>query len=131
MYDVGFISWEELEGAKAENIEINPAPGMNGDYAATYAADCAIRQFMELDGFTFQYHFETDEELEAYQAAYQEEYEAMRRNCTAVDTGYIPPSKKMPSRESRRLWTSSLRIRGRMKAPICRRQWSCLMRKVR
>lgn len=78
MYDVGFISWEELEGAKAENIEINPAPGMNGDYAATYAADCAIRQFMEIDGFTFQYHFETDEELEAYQAAYQEEYEAMR-----------------------------------------------------
>ena len=78
MYDVGFISWEELEEAKTEEIEINPAPGMTGDYAVTYAADCTIRQFMKLDGFTFQYHFETDEEMEAYQTEYQEEYETMR-----------------------------------------------------
>ena len=78
MYDVGFISWEEMNEAKAEEIFIEPSDGMTGGYAATYAADCAIRHFMVLDGFEFQYHFETAEERETYLDKYNQEYEIMR-----------------------------------------------------
>lgn len=78
MYEVGFISWEELESAKKEIIEVNGSDKMAGGYEVTYAADCAIRCFMELDGFSFQYHFDTDEEFSAYKEAYDEEYERMR-----------------------------------------------------
>lgn len=78
MYDVGFISWEEMQGAKKEEISIEPSGGMSGGYAATYAADCAIRYFMQLDGFEFQYHFDSQEDREVYLSAYNDEYEVMR-----------------------------------------------------
>ena len=77
MYDVGFISWERMTEAKEEEIDLNPSEGMTGGYAATYASDCAIRYFMSLDGFTFQYHFDSDEDRDAYLEAYNEEYDIM------------------------------------------------------
>lgn len=57
---------------------MNPSDGMTGGYAVTYAADCAIRYFMQLNGFVFQYHFDSAEERQSYQEAYNDEYEIMR-----------------------------------------------------
>lgn len=94
MYDVGFISWSVMQDAKEEKIVINPPHETAGGYAITYASDCAIRYFMKLDGFQFQYHFDTYEEKQAYDEAYHDEYETMRtelyqggyRIYTSIDT---------------------------------------------
>lgn len=77
MYEVGFISWSDLEEAKAEKIEINPGRKTGAGYEATYASECAIRYFMKLDQFPFQYHFESDEDRSAYEEKYQAEYSKM------------------------------------------------------
>ena len=79
MYDVGFISWQELEESKTEVIKINPPSTIAGGYDVTYAIDCAIRYFMKLDHFEFRYTFETKEDQEAYRAEYLQEYEEMRK----------------------------------------------------
>lgn len=95
MYDVGFISWNEMEAAKKENIVLNASAGMAGGYDVTYVADCAIRYFMCLDGFAFQYHFDSDAERVAYKESYNAGYERMReelyrggyRIYTSIDKG--------------------------------------------
>lgn len=79
MYEVGFISWEDMEQAKDEEIKINELNNMAGGYEVTYAADCAIRSFMELNGFQFQYHFESEEDRDQYRERYHDEYEKMRK----------------------------------------------------
>lgn len=78
MYDVGFISWNDMEAAKEEEIYLSPKGNRAGGYDVTYAADCAIRYFMGMDGFNFQYHFDTDEEQESYKNSFSTEYENMR-----------------------------------------------------
>lgn len=78
MYEVGYISKEEMEDGKAETYEILAVNTDIGGYDTTYAIDCAVRQFMKTDGFVFKYHFDTNEEYKEYQTAYNAEYESMR-----------------------------------------------------
>lgn len=78
MYDVGYISKDDMETAKAEAYEVNVASTDIGGYDTTYAVDCAVRCFMQLDGFVFKYHFDTKDEYREYQTAYNNEYESMR-----------------------------------------------------
>ena len=78
MNEIGYISEEDVENAKAEEYTLSEADGLTGGYDTTYAIDCAVRQFMKLDGFTFQYHFATGEDYDSYQTKYEEEYEKMR-----------------------------------------------------
>lgn len=78
MHDVGFISWNATEEAKKEEVKIKPPSETAGGYEVTYTADCAIRYFMELDGFHFQYHFDTIAERNKYKESYNSEYEKMR-----------------------------------------------------
>lgn len=78
MNDIGYISEEDVETAKAEEYTLCEADGLTGGYDTTYAIDCAVRQFMKLDGFTFQYHFASDDDYTTYQAKYEEEYAKMR-----------------------------------------------------
>lgn len=79
MHDIGYISQKDVDDAKAEENTISKAVGMTGGYDTTYAIDCTVQQFMKLDGFSFQYHFATDKDYDAYQKKYEKEYEAMRQ----------------------------------------------------
>lgn len=78
MQEIGYISQKDVDDAKAEENTLCKAAGMTGGYDTTYAIDCAVRWFMKLDGFSFQYHFDTDKDYEAYQIKYEKEYETMR-----------------------------------------------------
>lgn len=78
MYDVGYISKTEADEAKAEAYEILAFNTEIGGYDTTYAVDCAARRFMQLDGFVFKYHFDTDEDYKTYTVSYDEEYARMR-----------------------------------------------------
>lgn len=94
MNEIGYISKEDVEKAKAEEYTLCETDGMTGGYDTTYAIDCAVRQFMKLDGFTFQYHFASDDEYNTYQSKYEEEYAKMRQELcrggyriyTSIDT---------------------------------------------
>lgn len=80
MKKLGMISEEEYETAIEEDITLNI---QNSDeiynYQTTYAIDCAVKYLMELDGFEFQYHFDTMEEYTAYNERYDEEYMNMKQ----------------------------------------------------
>lgn len=78
MYSMGYISKAEMEEGKAETYEILTASANVGGYDTTYAIDCAVRYFMKLDGFTFKYHFDSDDDYKAYCTAYDSEYADMR-----------------------------------------------------
>lgn len=78
MYELGYISKEDCENAKYETYTIAATADTLGGYAATYAIDCTVRWFMQLDGFKFQYHFDTDDEYDEYMTTYNEEYDVMR-----------------------------------------------------
>ena len=78
MNEIGYISEEDVEEAKSEEVTIVAAVGATGGYDATYAIDCAVRWFMKLDGFEFKYHFDSTEDYETYQTSYNTEYETMR-----------------------------------------------------
>lgn len=78
MYDVGYISKKEAEEAKEETYTILAFNDEIGGYDTTYAIDCAVRRFMQLDGFEFIYHFDTDDDYKTYTASYNEEYARMR-----------------------------------------------------
>lgn len=78
MYNVGYISKEDMEAAKTEAYDILAYNSEIGGYDTTYAADCAVRYFMQLDGFEFKYHFDSDDDYKTYAASYDKEYTAMR-----------------------------------------------------
>lgn len=78
MNSVGYISKEDVEDAKVETYEILAFKSEIGGYDTTYAVDCAVRRFMQLDGFEFKYHFDTDDDYKKYAASYDEEYVLMR-----------------------------------------------------
>lgn len=78
MQEIGYISAKDVQDAKAEENTLCKASGMTGGYDTTYAVDCAVRWFMKLDGFSFQYHFDSDADYKSYQEKYEKEYETMR-----------------------------------------------------
>ncbi len=82
MYECGYISKEELSGALAEEITIVGQKGNGSDrvnsYQTTYALNCAVKYFMEQEGFSFQYDFDTAEAYEAYQKEYETWYSDVR-----------------------------------------------------
>ena len=48
------------------------------NYEVTYAINCAVRYLMKLDGFEFQYEFESDEAYQQYNDLYDEAYAQSR-----------------------------------------------------
>lgn len=96
MYELGYISDTEREEADKETETIITEKGEEtSDAAATYAMDCAIRYFMKLSDFPFQYHFKDKEDYNRYLSDYNAEYESMRtelyrggyRINTTIDMG--------------------------------------------
>lgn len=79
MLDEGYITESEYEIAINEEIELNVADSSGSTtYLSTYATDCAIRSLMELNGFIFEYEWDTEDEYDSYQEEYNEFYEDMR-----------------------------------------------------
>ncbi|MCD7708312.1 MAG: transglycosylase domain-containing protein, partial [Clostridiales bacterium] len=81
------ITQEAYYEAKSEEIVLN-RPQSTGEtlmnnYVDTYTYYCATRALMELDGFEFQYYFDTDEEEEEYDTQYDELYTACQKKLYA------------------------------------------------
>jgi membrane peptidoglycan carboxypeptidase len=78
MYECGFISHSQLLNALEEEIEITKPTQVFNNYETSFAVDSAIKYLMKLDGFEFQYEFETTDDYTEYHTNYNQEYEAMR-----------------------------------------------------
>lgn len=72
----GYITQEECDSAKAEelNLNIKPREQIEENYMSSYAIDCTVRELMKQNGFEFKYIFNTDEEEKEYRSRYQEVY---------------------------------------------------------
>lgn len=77
MYECGYITKDAGEEALVEQITIAELEEEETfyNYEVTYAINCAVRYLMKLDGFEFQYGFDTDEEYKEYNNRYDESYQ--------------------------------------------------------
>ena len=77
MYECGYITKDAGEEALVEQITIAEPEEEETfyNYEVTYAINCAVRYLMKLDGFEFQYDFDTDEEYNEYNDRYDESYQ--------------------------------------------------------
>lgn len=80
MHEDGKISQETCQKAKTETITLNRPQKTKNDYVETYTYNCAIRELMKLEGFTFQYDFSTEEERAAYEEAYSTAYSECQKS---------------------------------------------------
>ena len=85
MYEVGYITKEQCEQAKKEQLAVRAEKQTVGfhNYETTYAIDCAVEYLMKLDGFKFRYEFTDQEDYENYQKLYEEQYELEKANIYA------------------------------------------------
>lgn len=74
MRELEFITQEECDTAKAEEIVIERPSYSFNDNLSTYAIDCATRYIMRLNGFEFRYHFEDMTDYTNYKKEYSESY---------------------------------------------------------
>lgn len=78
MFECGYITENEKDLAKMELITIEKPVQVFNDYETTFAVDCAVKYLMKLDGFDFEYKFDSTEAYKLYHKYYDEEYEKMR-----------------------------------------------------
>ncbi len=76
MVECGYITESESLEAQSQAIEVAEVKADDSfyNYEVTYAIYCAVRYLMKVDGFDFQYEFESDEEYQSYLATYDEYY---------------------------------------------------------
>ncbi len=76
MVECGYITESESLEAQSQSIKVAEVETDDSfyNYEVTYAIYCAVRYFMKMDGFEFQYEFESDEEYQSYLATYDEYY---------------------------------------------------------
>jgi membrane peptidoglycan carboxypeptidase len=77
LWEDGRLTDEEYYSAKSENIVLKLAKHeatVWNNYVDTFTYRCATMALMEQRGFEFQYYFDTDEEKQAYNEAYDELY---------------------------------------------------------
>ena len=86
MREIGFITQNECDKAKAEEIVIKRPSYSFNDNLSTYAIDCATRYIMKLNGFEFKYHFEDMTDYTNYKKEYAESYG--EANNDLVSGGY-------------------------------------------
>ncbi|MCI6730796.1 MAG: penicillin-binding protein [Lachnospiraceae bacterium] len=78
MNEQGYITEEESKEAQEEEIAVSRTTYALHNYETTYAIHCATEALMQADEFEFQYHFDSQEEYEAYLESYEEEYDLMK-----------------------------------------------------
>lgn len=75
MYDQGFISRAAAQEAKDEKIKLKRSKSIKKiDYVETYVNYCAVRALMKLQGFEFQYYFESEKQERQYDKEYRKLY---------------------------------------------------------
>lgn len=77
MLEQEMITEEECKAAKDQEIVVTQTSSslVSADnYMSSYAIHCATLQLMDLNGFEFDYLFETDEEETSYEASYSDAY---------------------------------------------------------
>lgn len=80
MLDDGKISETRYNQAVSEEIVLErPEETAKNDYVETYTYSCATKALMSLEGFEFQYDFDTQEEEDAYDEAYSELYDECQK----------------------------------------------------
>lgn len=80
------ITQEEYNVATTEEIELNITEPVKRNYIQTFVMYCATKKIMELNGFEFQYSFDSSKEEEAYQEDYDEAYAAAQKQL--LNKGY-------------------------------------------
>ena len=76
MLEDGVLSEESYNQAVVEPIYLQTADEVSNDNAETYLFYCATRALMEMEGFQFRNEFADDADREAYEAEYEELYNA-------------------------------------------------------
>ncbi len=79
MYEHHKISKAEYDEALKEEIVLSTSGVSKYNYAETYSKYCAVRALMAADGFVFKTSFESPEEEQAYNEAYDEEYKYLQQ----------------------------------------------------
>lgn len=78
MEEDGVIDSATCQSAKAEDIVLADTKTENvSNYMQSFASNCAVKELMKLQGFTFQYEFSSD----AQRATYDEEYAQVYEEC--------------------------------------------------
>lgn len=80
MYENGKINEADYNEALNETIELAETTTAKKNYVETYAYYCAIRALMKQQGFEFRYQFDSDEEKEAYDKAYEDLYDSFQKD---------------------------------------------------
>jgi hypothetical protein len=70
MYKDGKVSFTEYHSALNEKIKLKQDESDKKNYVETYVYYSAIRALMKEQGFTFRYQFDSSEDEDAYDAAY-------------------------------------------------------------
>lgn len=86
MLEDGKITQTAYDAAVAEEIVLNRPQTSKNDYVETYTYYCATRALMSLQGFEFQYSFDSEEEKAAYDQRYNDMYTACQK--TLYTAGY-------------------------------------------
>lgn len=86
MKNDGIISEKTYNSAVAEEIDLKRPDKVKNNYVETYVYYCATRALMELNGFEFQTEFDSEEEENAYNEAYDLAYN--EANKTLFTAGY-------------------------------------------
>lgn len=79
MCSLGYITIEQRDKAKAEEIVLNFPESVFNDTESTFAIDCAIKALMKYNGFEFNYVHRSDNEYNEYTERYDEAYEAAKQ----------------------------------------------------
>lgn len=80
MAELGYITQDECEKAKREEIEVTKREEDNftnrfTNSFSSYATYCAVEELMKLDGFSFEYEWDSMDDYNEYKDKYNEEYE--------------------------------------------------------
>ncbi len=86
MLDDKVISEAEYGVAVTEEIELNITEPVKRNYIQTFVTYCATKKLMELNGFEFQYGFESEKKQKAYEESYDEAYAAAQKQL--LNNGY-------------------------------------------
>ncbi len=79
MLELDMISDTEYQNAISETIKLFQNEEITYDYNTSYAIDCAIRYLMKVNGFEFQYHFDSKNEYLNYLDNFETVYEENRK----------------------------------------------------
>lgn len=80
MYEAGKISYTDYNTAVHEKITLKQSKSDKKNYVETYVYYSAIRALMKAKGFNFRYHFDNEEDEQAYDTAYDELYDSCQKD---------------------------------------------------